>query len=571
MDLVSQLYGMNFCARIGDWCRKHHVEYIGHVIEDNGSHARLGLGTGHFFRALWGQDMAGIDVVLQQIRPQLDDCQFYHVGGNGFYDGTFFHYGLAKLGVSLGHLDPKKKGRTMCEVFGAYGWAEGVKQMKWLLDHMLVNGVNWFVPHAFTMKEFPDPDCPPHFYARGNNPQFPYFRNLMEYCNRVSHLIQEGTHVPCVALLYTAEQEWMGTYRPFEQDAKELTRGQIDFEIVPAELLAFTKCQNGKMLIGKEQADALIVSQSSYLAKETAEQLKRLANEGLPVLFTGSKPEALDADGVLYPLAEEKWAGCVKEGELVKTLHQRTIWDLQTEKEEPWLRYYHYVHEDGELYLFFQESVTEPVSTTIRFAEKKTQPLWWYDPWTNRLAPCGESGQDSITLSLSPYEMKILYVGEVEDAWKTNAVCGEWEEGEAIDLSSGPWTLQKKEAGTEQFTEETLLDALKNLTGRGAEPRFSGTMRYRVSFDGTAKKGAWLDLGEVYETAEVRVNGKMAGVRIAPPYRFSLDGLLQNGKNELEITVTNTLVHSQRDYFSMTMPMEPSGLLGPVTIVNPAE
>ena len=61
--------------------------------------------------------------------------------------------------------------------------------MKWLLDHMLVNGINYFVPHAFSMKDFPDPDCPPHFYARGMNPQFPYFKNLMEYCNRVSHFI----------------------------------------------------------------------------------------------------------------------------------------------------------------------------------------------------------------------------------------------------------------------------------------------------------------------------------------------------------------------------------------------
>lgn len=70
------------------------------------------------------------------------------------------------------HIWILKKGRALCEVFGAYGWAEGLKLMKWLLDHMLVNGINYFVPHAFSMKDFPDPDCPPHFYARGMNPQF---------------------------------------------------------------------------------------------------------------------------------------------------------------------------------------------------------------------------------------------------------------------------------------------------------------------------------------------------------------------------------------------------------------
>ena len=42
--------------------------------------------------------------------------------------------------------------------------------MKWIADHFLVRGVNWFVPHAFSMAAFPDWDCPPHFYAHGQTP-----------------------------------------------------------------------------------------------------------------------------------------------------------------------------------------------------------------------------------------------------------------------------------------------------------------------------------------------------------------------------------------------------------------
>ena len=52
-------------------------------------------------------------------------------------DGEFYHYALGKMGASCGHLDPKKKGRTMCELFGAYGWSFGVRDMKYLLDHLL--------------------------------------------------------------------------------------------------------------------------------------------------------------------------------------------------------------------------------------------------------------------------------------------------------------------------------------------------------------------------------------------------------------------------------------------------
>ena len=42
--------------------------------------------------------MAGIDVVLQQIRPGLDDCKFHSVGGNLGYHGELYHYALAKTG-----------------------------------------------------------------------------------------------------------------------------------------------------------------------------------------------------------------------------------------------------------------------------------------------------------------------------------------------------------------------------------------------------------------------------------------------------------------------------------------
>lgn len=34
--------------------------------------------------------------------------------------------------------------------YGAFGWAEGIPMMKYLTDHMLVNGINYFVPHAFS-------------------------------------------------------------------------------------------------------------------------------------------------------------------------------------------------------------------------------------------------------------------------------------------------------------------------------------------------------------------------------------------------------------------------------------
>ncbi len=149
MDVVSRKYAQSFTAQIGDWCRAHQVRLIGHVVEDNGAHARLGYGNGHFFRAIAGQDASGLDAVYQ-VWPEFSSGKF--TTPFGYLDADFFYWGIAKMASSAGHLDPKKDGTTVCELFGAYGWQEGLKLMKWLTDHMLSRGVNFLIPHAFSPK-----------------------------------------------------------------------------------------------------------------------------------------------------------------------------------------------------------------------------------------------------------------------------------------------------------------------------------------------------------------------------------------------------------------------------------
>ncbi|WP_303393780.1 glycosyl hydrolase, partial [Enterococcus sp. 12E11_DIV0728] len=258
MELITDLFRDNFSDRIGNWCNEHGVKYIGHVIEDNNAHSRLGYGAGHFFKSMSGQDMSGIDVVLHQLMPDEKEGHFKSMTSNG-WDGEFFHFALAKLGSSLSYLDEKKAGRTMCEVFGAYGWAEGTKLMKWIADHMMVRGVNYFVPHAFTMSNFPDADCPPHFYAQGHNPQFFAFKNLMDYMNKVSDLFTGGQHCSDIAVLYHGEAEWSGNYMPIQKVTRVLTENQYEFDIVPCEKIEESTIENFSFKINKNSYKILVV------------------------------------------------------------------------------------------------------------------------------------------------------------------------------------------------------------------------------------------------------------------------------------------------------------------------
>lgn len=578
-DIAARLYGENFCEQIGDWCRQHGVEYIGHVIEDGGMHAHMGIGAGHYFHALWGQDMAGIDVVLQQIRPGLDDCKFHSVGGNLGYHGELYHYALAKLAASLAHIDSKKKGRALCEVFGAYGWAEGLKLMKWLLDHMLVNGINYFVPHAFSMKDFPDPDCPPHFYARGMNPQFPYFKNLMEYCNRVSHLISNGVHIPAVAVVYPAEQEWAGEYLPVEAIGKQLLRNQIDYEILPTDVLLTMTVVEGEIKWENEQVPVLILSGSRCITKTLADWLCK-AEKGLKIVVVGQKPLAMDSNGIL-----REWTSQIKDNlticeqeDLADILYSFGIGEIKTKKYEPWLRYYHYKHQNGEFWLFMNQSETEEIHTSLCFEDgmmdsykMDKESICWYQAWENTVEPCEWDEKHDLSLQLVPGEMKVLYMGDCTPYAKILAEKQELmklkkaavSQAGKIKIAPAAWKLWIKETGTEKYVlqerEETGDFCRKH-------PYFCGVMRYETTVFLPKVKSCELNLGEVYETAHVLVNEKEAGVRVALPYSFEIGKLLHEGENRIIVEVVNTLANRQRDFFSMTMPIEPSGLIGPVTL-----
>jgi hypothetical protein len=122
--------------------------------------------------------------------------------------------------------------------------------------------------------------------------------------------------------------------------------------------------------------------------------------------------------------------------------------------------------------------------------------------------------------------------------------------------------------------------------------RFAGTACYLTSIQvpKQSAEGWLLDLGDVRESARVRINGKPAGMVIAHPFRLDATNFLLEGENTIEIEVTNLSANRIRDldlrkvawkkfqdinlvdhqykkFDASEWPIEPSGLLGPVTLI----
>lgn len=566
MNVVSKLFAKNFTMQIGEWCRAHQVSFIGHVVEDNGAHTRLGYGAGHFFRVMEGMDASGMDLVYQVWPKQLEGR---FTTPFGYLDAEFFYWGISKMTSSCAHLDPKKNGRALCEIFGAYGWQMGLKFMKWLTDHVAVRGINLLVPHAFSPK-YPDPDCPPHFYANGNNPQWEYFHIWADYANRVCKLLSEGTHQATAAIVYHAEAEWGGDYQPFEKVVRVLAEEQIDSDVVPIDYLVDETKSNiigRELYINKEKYCVLIIPYSQCITDDFLKRIEKFAKENFPVIFVDGYPEKIyyESDNErLNALADLQVKVCGLD-QLTSYMKEKSFTDLVLEKRDPYVRVYHYKN-DKDLYFITNEDLDHTVINHITLPKHGNWTA--YDAMENRVFELEQvqTKENTYCLELSPYQS--VFIIDMDET-----MC---EKGKRIPvhpvgrqiLLNKYWEVHLKQ--NNKFEQVENFTILKDFSAKELYPDYSGHIIYRTHFhvDSDYKEAnVYLLLGEVYEICNVILNGQNIGTKIAPPYCFDVTEFMRN-ENVLEIDVVNTLVKEKGDnYFDRSMVQEPSGLIGPVKLV----
>jgi hypothetical protein len=163
-----------------------------------------------------------------------------------------------------------------------------------------------------------------------------------------------------------------------------------------------------------------------------------------------------------------------------------------------------------------------------------------------------------------------------------------------ISAVEGPWQVNFDPAGG--GPGEITFDSLVDWTTRPEEGvrHYSGKALYHTEFempegrtDGAAGVRTFLDLGRVHNLASVALNGKPLAVVWTDPFRVEITGAVQPGRNRLSVEVANLwpnrLIGDQRlpaaerrtktniTKFSAESPLVPSGLLGPVEILQAEE
>ncbi|MBA7513840.1 hypothetical protein ES705_05858 [subsurface metagenome] len=156
-----------------------------------------------------------------------------------------------------------------------------------------------------------------------------------------------------------------------------------------------------------------------------------------------------------------------------------------------------------------------------------------------------------------------------------------------IQKIEGPWELNFPVGWG--APEQIIFDKLLSWTEseNNSIKYFSGTATYRKQFDlaDEAIEGMrlYLDLGNVQELAEVKLNGESSGIIWIAPFRIDITELVKVGTNKLELEVVNLwpnrligdqFLPEEKRYtrtnirkFLRNSPLRISGLLGPVRII----
>ena len=527
MDAVTKLVRKDFSEQIGDWCREHGVKYIGHLIEDNNSHTKTGMSLGHYFRGLNGQDMAGIDDIGGQVLPQGEDLKIRTFFGER--DGEFYHFALGNLAASAAAIEVKKNGDSMCEIFGNYGWSEGLRLEKYLADHFMVNGINHFVPHAFTGKEFPDPDCPPHFYAMGHNPQYRHFRTVIDYMNRVCTLISGGHRNSKVAVLYNAEAEWMGPCMQVQEPLRRLYEAQILADTIPADVFFDRERYNtkieDKLTVNEQEYEVLIVPKAKYIEKKTAEVLESLP---VKVLYIDSVPE-VPGEGALK-------GEVVGLNGLASVVSKYAAPVVDMDPASTYIKALDYTKEDRILYLVNEAAETYRGKISL-------EGKWYeYDALQNKVYRF--EGND---VTIEPLKSLILIQGEADEELLSERIEAKGEKHALNSFERSVVAAIDYPAITQKTTVSVPDDYAKT------DKYFSGIIRYEKTLELSETKKTVLEITDAYEGVEVFVNGVSLGIQIVPKFLYDLTPYLKTGENKLVIEVATTLERQMAKDFSQKM------------------
>jgi len=497
--------------------------------------------------------------------------------------------------------------------------------LMWGVIHPVVHGFNYNPPEA----GFPGWvrfGC----YLNEKNPWWPYFRQWSDYASRLSSVLLQSDAQASVAILGPRADEWSRDfllYQPFPEVARPwyhyhlwqaLNQLGLSSDFVSEDILQKASFDKGRLRSGGRSYDVLILEDVESLEPETATALEAFVLAGGKIAVVGEAPRrspglkdaaprdaqvksALDRvikrisvvgapkppaglrkDFVRMGLGDQdrrellRWAA-----ELVQTLKIQS--DIQITSPSPDVMHVHHRLADRDIVLFSNLNRTQSADLTANVAWTG-KVAWEWNPETGeRVRFSGVFQPGILKLHFEPAESLLLvfepgaHTGK-DAVKKASCPCNKQEKAQLLQPISG-WQAHFQHVIADKSFSRNIAQLADISRAENDAPlsTFAGRILYRTQFDNQSGEPTWLDLGQVYDVSEVRLNGKPLGVRWWGRHVYSTEGALRKGRNQLEVQVTTMLgnyckslqdVNPVAKRWAFWFPPIPAGLVGPVRLME---
>lgn len=527
-----------------------------------------------------------------------------------------------KQASSAAHIYGKKiVGAESFTTIGPHWNDELWHDQKSAFDHEICAGLNRMYFHTFTCSP-PEMGLPGQEYFAGThvNPQVTWWEQsgaFIDYMHRTQSVVQEGKFVADVLYYYG---DHVPNVFPYKHSDPAGAMPGFDYDVTDETIFLQLKVEDEKITVpGGVKYRVLVLPDHKVLSLAVLKKTEELLQQGATVL--GDKPIGMvslvggaDAQHQFQELADKIW-GETPSGKEEKPYGNGTVawgmtareyilskgipadFDILENDSKTDFDYIHYTIGESDVY-FVTNQTTEWQKVNARFRVTGKQPELW-DALTGEIreakAFSQQDGLTTVPLTLEPYGAVMVVFSNTISANAQGPAQRNYPDFETLAEITGEWTVSFDPVwgGPGSVTFPELLDWTQH-PDEGIK-YYSGIAVYNksfnIDFEPQQNKQYFLQLGSVKDVgiAEVKINGKNKGVVWTSPFRVEISDEFQKGTNTLEIKVVNSwynrvagdqtfpnkklftktnidLKHDFRGRPIDEIPLEPSGLLGPVTI-----
>jgi len=370
------------------------------------------------------------------------------------------------------------------------------------------------------------------------------------YLARAQHLLRQGEFVADVLALQSEE--------PLQRFQAAPIPG-YDYDGCGPNTFATVRAQDGNIVLPSGRAYRLLtLTHSGTMTVPMLKHIRDLVREGVAVL--GNPPVTTpglsgfpQVEAELKLLIDELWGTSalvperrlgqgrvftgMKPEEALARLGIET--DFKSDKKLGWI---HRRAQGTDIY-FVANTSADSVTTTAHFRATGHQPELW-NAETGGIMPASvvavRDSTTAVRLHLKPAEsVFVVFPAEAPAPVVVNPSPNAPSAPVVLQSLTGPWQVafHRKE-----FTFDTLYSWSEH-TDTDIK-YFSGETRYAKTIEITpgqltADNRLYLDLGDVQVMARVSLNGRDLGILWKPPYRVEITDFAKAGVNTLQITVVN--------------------------------